>query len=78
MWCASSVMVGPDGKQANAGTLLIPGSEVGPIMQALVKGLQEMQKQLCERTTAAETPALPTDRSLSPVGTVGGSCGANI
>ena len=48
------VSVGADGKQEEAGTLLIPGSEVAPIMQTLVNGLQEMQKQIRERTASAE------------------------
>jgi hypothetical protein len=52
--------VGPEGKQESAGTLLIPGNEVGPIMQTLVNGLQEMQKQLRERAAAATaTPESP-------------------
>ena len=53
------VVVGADGKQEDAGTLLIPGSEVGPIMQTLVNGLQEMQKQIRERAAAA-SPEPPT------------------
>ena len=50
--------VGAEGKPEEAGTLLIPGSEVGPIMQMLVNGLQEMQKQIRERasTASAEQP----------------------
>ena len=47
------VVVGAEGKPEAAGTLLIPGSEVAPIMQTLVNGLQEMQKQMRERATAA-------------------------
>ena len=47
------VTVGADGKQEEAGTLLVPGNEVSSIMQVLVNGLQEMQKQLRERATAA-------------------------
>jgi len=49
--------IGPEGKEQSAGTLLIPGSEVGPIMQTLVNGLQEMQKQMRERSAAAAAPA---------------------
>jgi hypothetical protein len=51
-------VVGPDGKQEDAGTLLIPGGEVGPIMQTLIKGLNEMEKQIRERAAAA-TPEPP-------------------
>jgi hypothetical protein len=49
--------VGPEAKQEDAGTLLIPGSEVGPIMQTLINGLQEMQKQMRERAAAATAEA---------------------
>ena len=50
------VAIGADGKQEDAGTLLIPGGEVGPVMQSLINGLQEMQKQLRERAATAATP----------------------
>jgi hypothetical protein len=52
------ITVGAEGKAEEAGTLLIPGGEVGPIMQTLVNGLQEMQKQIRERaaTASAEAP----------------------
>ena len=53
------ISVGIEGKPEGAGTLLIPGSEVGPIMQSLVNGLQEMQKQINERAAAAGPPAPP-------------------
>jgi hypothetical protein len=45
-------VVGPEGKPEDAGTLLIPGNEVGPIMQTLINGLKEMEKQIRERATA--------------------------
>lgn len=47
------VVVGADGKEEPAGTIVIPGNEVGPIVQALVNGLQEVQKQVRERNIAA-------------------------
>jgi hypothetical protein len=46
------VAVGADGKEETTGTLLIPGNEVGRIVQALVNGLQEMQKQMRDRAAA--------------------------
>ena len=46
------VAIGADGKEETVGTLLIPGNEVGPIVQSLVNGLQEMQKQMRERAAA--------------------------
>ena len=53
----SCISVGADGKEEPAGTLLIPGNEVGPIVQSLVNGLQEMQKQMRERSAAATAAA---------------------
>ncbi len=50
------IRIGQEGKQEDAGTLLIPGTEVGAIMQALVKGLQDMQKQIRERPAPADAP----------------------
>ena len=47
--------IAPEGKQEPAGTILIPGNEVAPIMQTLVNGLQEMQKQLRERAVAGSS-----------------------
>jgi hypothetical protein len=46
--------IGAEGKQEDAGTILIPGNEVGPVVQALVTGLKEMEKQMRERAAAAE------------------------
>jgi hypothetical protein len=51
------VAVGAEGKQEPSGTLLIPGNEIGPIIQVLVNGLQEMQKQIRERAAAAAAEA---------------------
>jgi hypothetical protein len=54
------VCVGADGKQEDAGTLLIPGTEVAGIVQTLVNGLQEIQKQMRERAAGSvEPPAKP-------------------
>jgi hypothetical protein len=47
------VSLGPEGKQEDCGTLVIPGPSVGGVMQTLVNGLQEMQKQIREKTGAA-------------------------
>ncbi len=52
------IVIGADNKEEPAGTILIPGNEVGPVVQSLVNGLQEMQKQIRERAeTAAASPA---------------------
>jgi hypothetical protein len=49
--------VGAEGKPEDAGTLLIPGSAVGQVLQTLINGLQEVQKQMRERTAAADQSA---------------------
>ena len=49
--------VGLEGKPEDAGTLLIPGSSVGQVLQTLINGLQEMQKQMRERSAAASQSA---------------------
>lgn len=41
--------VGPDGKQQPSGTLMIPGAIAGPVMQAMIKGMQELDKKLREQ-----------------------------
>jgi hypothetical protein len=64
------VVVGIEGKPEAAGTILIPGNEVAPIIQTLVNGLQEMQKQMRERAAAATPPnhrLRPTDTPSLPL-----------
>ncbi len=51
------IAVGAENKEHPAGTILIPGLEVGQVIQTLVTGLQEMQKQLRERGEAAAAAA---------------------
>jgi hypothetical protein len=41
--------VGADGKQHPSGTLVIPGPVAGPVLQALIKGTQELEKKLGEQ-----------------------------
>lgn len=50
--------VGAEGKTEDAGVLLIPGGEVSAVLQTLVNGLQEIQKQMRERA-AASTENVP-------------------
>jgi len=54
------IAIGADNKEEPAGTILIPGNEVGQMMQTLAAGLQEMQKQLRERGEAAAAAAGPS------------------
>ena len=52
--CAS---VGPDGKQHASGTLIIPGAVAGPVLQALIKGMQELEKKLREQQAQQQPTA---------------------
>lgn len=46
---------GADGKSEPSGTLLIPGAVVGPVLQSLIQGMQELEKKIREQ--------LPTEES---------------
>jgi hypothetical protein len=41
--------VGPDGKPHPSGTMVIPGPVAGQVLQALIKGTQELEKQMREQ-----------------------------
>ncbi len=41
--------VGPDGKPHPSGTLVIPGAIATQVMQALVNGMQELDKKIREQ-----------------------------
>jgi hypothetical protein len=43
------VTVGPEGKPVTSGTLLIPGPVAGSVLQALIKGTQELEKRMREQ-----------------------------
>ena len=47
------ITVGPDGKPHPSGTLVIPGAIAGQVMQALVNGMQELDKKLREQQKQA-------------------------
>jgi hypothetical protein len=55
------VTIGPDGKQHPSGTLLIPGPSVGPVLQALVNGTQELDKKLREQLQQAAAAQKPSN-----------------
>jgi hypothetical protein len=40
--------VGPDGKPQPSGSLLIPAPVAGQVLQALIKGMQELEKKMRE------------------------------
>ena len=48
--------VGADGKPHASGTLLIPGQVAGPVLQALIKGTQELEKKMREAAQAQQQP----------------------
>jgi hypothetical protein len=49
------VAVGPDDAQRPSGTLLIPGTQVGPVLNALVNAMKELRRKLQDQTAAAGT-----------------------
>ena len=49
------VAIGPKGEEQSSGTLLIPGNQAGPVLQALVSAAQELEKKV--REAAAKGPA---------------------
>ena len=49
--------VGPDGKPHPTGTLVIPGAVAGQVLQALIKGTQELEKKLREQQQQQQMPA---------------------
>jgi hypothetical protein len=49
--------VGPDSKQHPSGTLVIPGAVAGPVVQTLIKGMQELDKKLREQQAQAQPTA---------------------
>ncbi len=49
--------VGPDGKPHPTGTLAIPGPVAGQVLQALIKGTQELEKKMREQQQQQQMPA---------------------
>jgi hypothetical protein len=49
------LVAGPGGKPQPGGTLLIPGPSAAQVLQALIKGTQELEKKLREQQQAAPT-----------------------
>jgi hypothetical protein len=54
------VMSGPNQEERAAGTLLIPGNVAGPILQSLIKSMQELEKRLREQAAATQKSAPPS------------------
>jgi hypothetical protein len=51
------ITAGPNGEERSSGTLLIPGNQAGPIMSALVKATQELEKRVREQAAQQTPPA---------------------
>ncbi len=49
---------GPDGKSHPSGTLIIPGAVAGPVLQALIKGTQDLEKKMREQQQQQQTPTV--------------------
>jgi hypothetical protein len=45
------VSVGPNNEQRPSGTLLIPGPQIGPVLNALVNAMKELQRKQQEQAT---------------------------
>ena len=45
------VSVGPNNEQRPSGTLLIPAAQVGPVLNALVNAMKELQRKQQEQAT---------------------------
>jgi hypothetical protein len=43
------ITAGPDGKPQPSGSLMIPGAVAGPVLQALIKGTQDLEKKMREQ-----------------------------
>ena len=49
--------VGPDGKANPSGSLLIPAPVTGQVLQALITGMQELEKKIREQQVQSQQPA---------------------
>lgn len=49
--------VGADGKPYTSGSLVIPGPVAGQVLQALIKGMQELEKKVREQQQGQQMPA---------------------
>jgi hypothetical protein len=59
------VMSGPNQEERPAGTLLIPGNVAGPILQSLIKSMQELEKRLREQAASQKAAAPSGPQRLS-------------
>lgn len=50
------VAAGADGQARPSGTLVIPGGIIGPVLNALVQGVQELDKKLREQVPNTDEP----------------------
>jgi hypothetical protein len=54
------VSVGANGEQHPSGTLMIPGSMTGPVLQALANAVQELDKKIREHAAEQAAKAAET------------------
>jgi hypothetical protein len=59
------MMSGPNQEERASGTLLIPGNVAGPILQSLIKSMQELEKRLREQSAAQKAAASSGPQRLS-------------
>jgi hypothetical protein len=51
---------GPNGEQRSSGTLVIPGNVTGPVLQALVQAIQELDKKIRDHVAEQTAKAAET------------------
>jgi hypothetical protein len=56
------VGVGANGAQYPSGTLIIPGNVTGPVLQALVKAMQELDKKMRDHVTEQAAKAAESEK----------------
>jgi hypothetical protein len=44
------IAAGPNGETRHSGTIVIPGNVTGPVLQAIAKAMQELEKKIKEQT----------------------------
>jgi len=52
---------GPGGEQRASGSILIPGNVTGPILQAIVNAMQELDRRIREQAAEQAKAAAPAD-----------------
>jgi hypothetical protein len=57
------ITAGPNGEQRSSGTLVIPGNVTGPVLQALVQAIQELDKKIRDHVAEQAAKAAETAKA---------------